>query len=155
MRVQLLMIGKSSDENLISLIEVFEKRIRKYADFKIEVIPNIKNPPNERNVLIQKEGDLLISKIDRKNYNILLDVKGQEMSSERLAENINKWLLLGKSRVTFIIAGAFGASKDVQGIVDKKLSLSKMTFSHQLIRLIFMEQLYRAFTINRNEPYHH
>jgi 23S rRNA (pseudouridine1915-N3)-methyltransferase len=155
MKIKLIVIGKTTDSNVGSILNVYTKRIKNYCDFSLEIIPDIKNPPKNKRLLIEKEGDLLVAKIVAKEYNVLLDVNGVEYSSVDFSKKISNWMVTGKSRVTFIIGGAFGVSEDVIKNSDLVLSMSKMTFSHQFIRMIFLEQLYRAFTIIKNESYHH
>ena len=104
---------------------------------------------------MKKEGAIIIAKIQPSDYVILLDNKGQEFTSLRFADKLHSWQLSGKKRLVFVIGGAYGFSEDLNRIANGSLSLSKMTFSHQMVRLFFIEQLYRGYTILNNEPYHH
>ena len=119
-------------------------------------IPNIKKSQNLSKIeLAKKEGDLILKNIQKSDHLVLLDDKGKEYNSLKFSEKIQNWMLTSKKRIIFVVGGAYGFSKDIYHRADEKLSLSKMTFSHQMIRLFFIEQLYRGFSILNNEPYHH
>ncbi|MFO8147487.1 MAG: 23S rRNA (pseudouridine(1915)-N(3))-methyltransferase RlmH [Bacteroidota bacterium] len=156
MTIKLLGIGKTDDPALQNLTEVYIKRLGFYNRFEFEIIPDIKNSKNlDENQQKQKEGELLLNKVAASDFVVLLDENGKQYSSEAFSEFIQKRLNSGLKQLVFIIGGPYGFSEDVYKRADAKLSLSKMTFSHQMIRLFFVEQLYRAFTILKNEPYHH
>ncbi|CAM4365720.1 23S rRNA (pseudouridine(1915)-N(3))-methyltransferase RlmH [Gillisia limnaea] len=156
MTIKLLGIGKTDDPALQNLTEVYIKRLVFYNRFEFELIPDIKNAKNlDENQQKQKEGELLLNKIAASDFVVLLDENGKQYSSEAFSEFIQKRLNSGLKQLVFIIGGPYGFSEDVYKRADAKISLSKMTFSHQMIRLFFVEQLYRAFTILKNEPYHH
>ncbi len=156
MTIKLLGIGKTDDPALQNLTEVYIKRLGFYNKFEFEIIPDIKNAKNlDENQQKQKEGELLLNKVAASDFVVLLDENGKQYSSEEFSEFIQKRLNSGLKQLVFIIGGPYGFSEDVYKRADAKLSLSKMTFSHQMIRLFFVEQLYRAFTILKNEPYHH
>lgn len=156
MTIKLLGIGKTDDPALQGLTEMYIKRLGFYNRFEFELIPDIKNAKNlDENQQKQKEGGLLLNKIAASDFVVLLDENGKQYSSESFSEFIQKRLNSGLKQLVFIIGGPYGFSEDVYKRADSKLSLSKMTFSHQMIRLFFVEQLYRAFTILKNEPYHH
>ncbi len=156
MTIKLLGIGKTDDPALQNLTEVYIKRLSFYNRFEFELIPDIKNAKNlDENQQKHKEGELLLNKIAASDFVVLLDENGKQYSSEAFSEFIQKRLNSGLKQLVFIIGGPYGFSEDVYKRADAKLSLSKMTFSHQMIRLFFVEQLYRAFTILKNEPYHH
>lgn len=156
MTIKLLGIGKTDDSALQNLTEVYIKRLGFYNRFEFEIIPDIKNSKNlDENQQKQKEGELLLNKVAASDFVVLLDENGKQYSSEAFSEFIQKRLNSGLRQLVFIIGGPYGFSEDVYKRADAKLSLSKMTFSHQMIRLFFVEQLYRAFTILKNEPYHH
>ena len=156
MTIKLLGIGKTDDPALQNLTEVYIKRLGFYNRFEFELIPDIKNVKNlDENQQKRKEGELLLNKVAASDFVVLLDENGKQYSSEAFSEFIQKRLNSGLKQLVFIIGGPYGFSEDVYKRADSKLSLSKMTFSHQMIRLFFVEQLYRAFTILKNEPYHH
>ena len=156
MKVLLVAIGKTSENYLIDGMAEYEKRIKRYIDFDLEIIPNIKKSSNlNKEVLKKKEGELLLSKFDKGDFIVLLDESGREFSSVKFSEYLQGKMLTGIKRLVFVIGGAYGFSDEIYNRAESKMSLSKMTFSHQMIRLIFMEQFYRAFTILNGEPYHH
>lgn len=156
MTIKLLGIGKTDDPALQNLTEMYIKRLGFYNRFEFELIPDIKNSKNlDENQQKQKEGDLLLNKVVASDFVVLLDENGKQYSSEAFSEFIQKRLNSGLKQLVFIVGGPYGFSEDVYKRADAKLSLSKMTFSHQMVRLFFVEQLYRAFTILKNEPYHH
>lgn len=156
MTIKLLGIGKTDDPALQNLTEVYIKRLGFYNRFEFDLLPDIKNAKNlDENQQKQKEGELLLTKVGASDFVVLLDEKGKQYSSEAFSEFIQKRLNSGLKQLVFVIGGPYGFSEDVYKRADAKLSLSKMTFSHQMIRLFFVEQLYRAFTILKNEPYHH
>lgn len=153
---KLLLIGKTDDKQLQSLIDAYIKRLKHYIKFEWESIPDLKNTKAlDENQQKIKEGELILKKISPTDEVVLLDEKGSAYTSLKFAENIQKKLNSGKKRVIFVVGGPYGFSEEVYRRSDENLSLSKMTFSHQMLRLFFVEQLYRAFTILRNEPYHH
>jgi 23S rRNA (pseudouridine1915-N3)-methyltransferase len=117
-------------------------------------LPDVKNPPQQSELLKQKEGEIILNKIEKEDFLILLDENGKEFSSVGFSEFIEKQQIGGRKRLVFQIGGAFGFSDAVYERADAKISLSRMTFSHQMIRLFFVEQLYRAFSILKNEKYH-
>lgn len=156
MTIKLLGIGKTDDPALQNLTEMYIKRLGFYNRFEFELIPDIKNSKNlDENQQKQKEGELLLNKVVASDFVVLLDENGKQYSSEAFSEFIQKRLNSGLKQLVFIVGGPYGFSEDVYKRADAKLSLSKMTFSHQMVRLFFVEQLYRAFTILKNEPYHH
>lgn len=155
MKIRLLQIGKTNENYLIEGINSFEKRIQAYVSYSTETISNVKNAASlSPSVLRQKEAELILSRLKSDELVILLDEQGKEMNSRGFAEFMQQQMNLSIKQVTFIIGGAFGFSEEMYQRANKKLSLSKMTFSHQLIRLIFAEQLYRCFSIIHNHPYH-
>ena len=156
MTIKLLGIGKTDDKTLQNLTDVYVKRLQFYNKFEIELIPDIKNVKNlDENQQKQKEGELILNKLSTSDFVVLLDENGKQLSSVGFSEFIQKRFNSGLKQVIFIIGGPYGFSEDVYNRADTKISLSKMTFSHQMVRLFFTEQLYRAFTILKNEPYHH
>ncbi|SDS73100.1 23S rRNA (pseudouridine1915-N3)-methyltransferase [Gillisia sp. Hel1_33_143] len=156
MTIKLLAIGKTDDATLQNLTEIYIKRLQFYNKFDMEVIPDLKKVKNlDENQQKQKEGELILNKLSPSDFVVLLDENGKQFSSEGFSEFVQKRMNSGLKQLIFIIGGPYGFSQDVYHRADSKVSLSKMTFSHQMVRLFFTEQLYRAFTILRNEPYHH
>ncbi len=156
MKIRLLVIGKTSAPYLIDGIEIYLKRISYYSDFSIEVVPDIKRAPSMLpDQLKEAEADVFLKRITERDYVVLLDENGKRFSSVGFAALMQKWMVAGNMNPVFIIGGAFGFGEALIKKAALKISLSEMTFSHQMVRLIFAEQLYRAFTIIRNEPYHH
>ena len=155
MRITLIESGKTRDSFIREGVEQFRKRVVRYAPFKIETIPDLKNTRRMTiNEVKDQEGSLLLKRIKSGDYMVLLDEQGDQHDSISFAEYLNS--LEGRvNHLLFIIGGPYGFSAKVYDRADARLSLSKLTFSHQLVRVIFMEQLYRAFTIMKGEPYHH
>ncbi len=156
MNISLILVGKTDLEYIKNGIEIFVGRLSHYINFDIKVITDIKNKKNlslenQKN----EEGGLIIKNLNKDDFIVLLDENGTTYSSELFAEYINSKMISGIKRLVFIVGGPYGFSNEVYKIANQKISLSKMTFSHQMVRLIFIEQLYRAFTILNNEPYHH
>lgn len=156
MNIKLIAIGKTDNKNLQLLIDEYTKRLSFYIKFDMEIIPDIKNAKNLSEIQQkQKEGELILSKTNASDFLILLDEKGKNYDSVEFSEVIQKHMNSGVKTLVFVIGGPYGFSEQVYQHAKGKISLSKMTFSHQMVRLFFTEQLYRAFTILRNEPYHH
>jgi 23S rRNA (pseudouridine1915-N3)-methyltransferase len=156
MQISLLAIGKTDNKELQSLIDGYQKRIRHYIKFTFEVIPDLKNSKNlSEDQQKKKEGELILKKISTSDTLVLLDEHGQEMNSIKFSFYLQKQMNSGLKNLVFVIGGPYGFSEEIHLRAKEKLSLSKMTFSHQMVRLFFIEQLYRGFTILKNEPYHH
>ncbi len=156
MKIVLLTIGKTSEKYLIEGFSQFQTRLRHYCSFEIIEIPNIKNAKNlSISELIKKEGKLILKTLQDTDYILLLDEKGKNYLSVEFSKRLQNWMTGGKKCLVFVVGGAYGFSDEVYKRANEKISLSKMTFSHQMVRLFFVEQLYRAYTILRNEPYHH
>lgn len=156
MTIKLLAIGKTDNKQLIALIEDYKKRLAFYVKFSLEIIPDLKNTKNlTEHQQKQKEGELILAKINTSDRLILLDEGGKQFDSVDFSNYLQKHMNSGIKKLVFVIGGPYGFSEDVYKKANGKISLSKMTFSHQMIRLFFIEQLYRGFTILRNEPYHH
>ncbi len=155
MTILLLCVGKTDQKMFVDLMDMYTKRINHYVKFNIENIPENKikkiNAPAQKRV---EEAKLIEQRIKNGDHVILLDELGKEFNSNTFAKKMEKNLVMGKQRLVFVVGGAFGFSEDLKNRYKEKLSLSKMTFSHQMIRLFFCEQLYRAFTILNNHPYH-
>ncbi|UZH54561.1 23S rRNA (pseudouridine(1915)-N(3))-methyltransferase RlmH [Salinimicrobium tongyeongense] len=156
MTIKLLTIGKTDDKALQNLIDTYVNRLGHYNRFEFEIIPDLKKTKN-LSVDQQKtaEGKLILEKVTTSDVVVLLDENGKQFTSEAFSEYIQKRLNSGMKQLMFVIGGPYGFSEEVYARADAKISLSKMTFSHQMVRLFFVEQLYRAFSILRNEPYHH
>ncbi|MEA4982307.1 MAG: 23S rRNA (pseudouridine(1915)-N(3))-methyltransferase RlmH [Paludibacter sp.] len=156
MKVLLLMIGKTNQESLQQLIQDYMNRIQHYVNFETAIIPELKNTKNlpvaEQK---EKEADLILKQIDNQDDIVLLDERGKQYSSLAFAEFMDKKMNSSIKRMVFVVGGPFGFSKKIYDRANGKISMSPMTFSHQMIRLIFTEQLYRAMTIIRGENYHH
>lgn len=156
MKVCLLVVGKTDEAYLQKGIEIFLKRIPHYLPFEMKIIPDIKNTKNlSEEQQKEKEGELILQQLATSDELILLDESGAEFTSTKFAQFLERKMLSGIKRMVFVIGGPFGFSGPVFSRSNSSLSLSKMTFSHQMVRLIFAEQLYRALTILKGEPYHH
>ncbi len=156
MTIKLVCIGKTDKRELEELIDIYSKRLQHYIKFEIEIIPDLKKTKNlNENQQKQREGELLLQGFENSDFIVLLDENGKQFSSESFSEYLQKRMNTGIKRLIFVIGGPYGFSEEVYERANSKLSLSKMTFSHQMVRLFFTEQLYRAFTILKNEPYHH
>lgn len=156
MNIKLIAIGKTDDKKLIALIDDYVKRLRYYVKFDFEVIPDLKKSKHlSKEQQREKEGQLILGKIQTSDVLILLDENGKQLTSESFASYLQKHMNSGIKTLIFVIGGPYGFSTDVYNRANGQLSLSKMTFSHQMVRLFFVEQTYRGFTILRNEPYHH
>jgi 23S rRNA (pseudouridine1915-N3)-methyltransferase len=155
MKITFLVVGKTENSYLKEGIDDYEKRLKHYVNFKIIALPNIKsNKKTSPEWLKNKEGEEIIKNFSKSSYKVLLDERGETFSSTAFADFIQKKMNQGLTELIFTVGGAYGFGKQVYEQADMQISLSKMTFSHQMIRLIFVEQLYRAFTIIKNEPYH-
>lgn len=155
MKIKLLQLGKTNEEDLLTGIARYEKRLSLYVSFICETIPALKESAALSPAQIkQKEAELILNKLKNDDYVILLDENGKSFTSVAFARQIEQLQNHSTRQVVFVVGGAYGFSEAVYTRAQMKLSLSTMTFSHQLIRLIFMEQLYRAFTILHNHPYH-
>ena len=156
MNISLLAIGKTDAEYLNQAIDIYQKRLSHYTKFSLQIIPDLKNAAKiSHDEQCKKEGELIVNQLSNSNYTVLLDANGKQMSSMEFAKWVQARFNSGVKNVNFVIGGPYGFSKEVYNIANEKISLSPMTFSHQMVRLIFLEQLYRAFTILNNEPYHH
>ena len=156
MKIKLLTIGKTDSRPLQQLIDEYCKRLGFYIHFNMDIIPDIKNTKN-LTTKQQKiaEGKELLKKIEKSDAVILLDENGKLYNSIQFSAFLQKKMNSGLTKIVFVIGGPYGFSDDVYNRCNEKVSLSPMTFSHQMVRLFFTEQLYRSFTILRNEPYHH
>jgi len=156
MKINLLLIGKTDDDYLKKGIEKYLKRLKHYIRVNIHVIPDLKNTRKlTAEQQKQKEGEQILAKVANGDHLILLDEKGKEFNSEQFAKHIEKKMITGTRCIVLVVGGPYGFSDEIYKRCNEKISLSQMTFSHQMVRLIFAEQLYRAMTIIKGEPYHH
>ena len=156
MNIKLLSIGKTDNKQLQVLIEDYTKRLSHYIKFKLDIIPDLKNTKNlNEKKQKQKEGELILSKLSNSDVLVLLDENGKQYNSVEFSTYLQKHMNSGIKQLVLVIGGPYGFSEDVYQKANAKISLSKMTFSHQMVRLFVVEQLYRGLTILRNEPYHH
>ncbi|MEO1261592.1 MAG: 23S rRNA (pseudouridine(1915)-N(3))-methyltransferase RlmH [Bacteroidota bacterium] len=155
MKVQLWFIGKTSFPYLEQGMQLYQKRLERYLSFDSILIPDVKKgnklPADQLKI---KEGEAVLKKVISSDYLVLLDEQGKEYSSVQFSKFMENKLQLGNRRLIFLIGGAYGFSENIYQRADHKITLSKMTFSHQMIRLFFLEQLFRAMSILRGEPYH-
>ncbi|AXO81719.1 23S rRNA (pseudouridine(1915)-N(3))-methyltransferase RlmH [Olleya aquimaris] len=156
MTIKLLAIGKTDNKQLQHLIDEYTKRLGFYIGFDLDIIPDLKKVKNlSEDQQKQKEGELILNKLKPTDILILLDENGKQFDSVGFSNYLQKHMNSGIKQVVFVIGGPYGFSPEVYAKAQGKISLSKMTFSHQMVRLFVIEQLYRGFTILRNEPYHH
>lgn len=156
MKICLLVIGKTDAAYIRSGIEEYEKRMGKYVNYEMKVLSDVKNSKHmSEEVQKEKEGELLLEQLQTGDFVVLLDEKGKQLNSVEFSTYVAQKMQLGIKRMVFIIGGPYGFTGKVYERGNDKISLSKMTFSHQMVRMIFIEQLYRAMTIWKGEPYHH
>jgi len=156
MKIKLVVVGKTDDKYIAEGIKKYFNRLKHYITFEYSELPDIKNSKNLSQEQQKKlEGEMLLKQLQAGDFVVLLDEKGKTFTSREFASYIEKKMISGTKRVVFIVGGPYGFSDEIYAKANDKISLSKMTFSHQLVRLIFFEQIYRAMTIIRNEPYHH
>ena len=156
MLIKILIVGKTDQAEVVRLFDDYHRRLQHYAKIEIKIIEN-KKRRKKINALqsVQEEGELILKELCAGSFLILLDEAGKQYSSVGFSQQLQKMLLSGQKELVFCIGGAYGFSEEVYQRASTKLALSKMTFTHQMVRLIFMEQLYRAFTILKGEKYHH
>jgi len=155
MKITIISIGKTDESYIREGLANYSLRLKRYMNLEVLDLPGLKNAGSlGKEQYKAKEAELLLSKWPKADLVILLDEKGREFSSVGFAEYLQESTLRGKSHIAFIIGGPFGFSKDIEAKAGAKISLSKMTFNHQMVRLFFLEQLYRAMSILNNEPYH-
>ena len=155
MRIKLLVVGKTTDSRIVSLIEDYQNRLRHYVPFSLEVLPELRNAKSlseEQQKTV--EGEMILKTVSAAEEMILLDEHGKEFRSVEFSDYLQKKMSAGRD-IVFVVGGPYGFSEAVYARANGKISLSKMTFSHQMVRLFFVEQIYRAMTILRHEPYHH
>ncbi|MBR1769673.1 MAG: 23S rRNA (pseudouridine(1915)-N(3))-methyltransferase RlmH [Bacteroidales bacterium] len=155
MNIKLLVVGKTVKGFISEGVEEYLKRLQHYVNFSLEVIPDIKNSSALSPLqLKEKEAEMIIKHISQEDNVILLDEHGKEFSSKDFASFLQQKMNLSLKSLVFVVGGAYGFDESIKQKFNSKISISKMTFSHQMIRLLFVEQVYRAFTILKNEPYH-
>jgi 23S rRNA (pseudouridine1915-N3)-methyltransferase len=156
MKVSVLLIGKNNEKYISDGMDIYSNRLIKYCGFEVITVPDIKNT---RNMPIEeqksREGKKIIEQIGKDDFCVLMDERGVQYRTVEFAEWMRKQMVFSPKRILFVIGGPYGFSEEVYQRADFKISLSKLTFPHQLVRLLFMEQLYRAFTVIKGEPYHH
>jgi len=156
MKISLIAIGKTEDKYLIEGIDKYLNRLKHYINFSFTVIPDIKNTKNLTEAQQKnKEAELILKQLNNSDVVVLMDEKGKKYSSVQFSQYINKQMVGSVQNLVFIIGGPYGFDESIYKRANSSISLSDMTFSHQMVRLFFVEQLYRAFTILKNEPYHH
>jgi 23S rRNA (pseudouridine1915-N3)-methyltransferase len=158
MRIRIVCIGKLKERYWVDAVSEYSKRLSKYCDLEILQLKEARladkaSAAYEQNVIFE-EGQSILKNIKEGSYVITLEIKGKELSSEELADKIDRLAIEGKSDITFVIGGSLGLSREVSDRADFKLSFSRMTFPHQMMRTVLLEQIYRAFKIIRNETYH-
>ncbi len=155
MRINLLCIGKTDNKEISSLIQYYQNRLPKHWNFEIIEIPDVKNAKNMTPEILKKEeAKLFLNFIENSDVTILLDEKGKQFTSREFSSKIENWMNVSVKKVNFLIGGAYGFSEEIYSRANEMMSLSKMTFTHQMIRLFFLEQIYRADQILQGKPYH-
>ncbi len=156
MNIELIVVGKTDSQEVEALVAMYAKRINRYCKFAVTTIADVRNTRNmAASRQKQLEGEAILKNIVEGDFLVLMDERGVQYTSMEYADWLQKRMLSGVKRLVLVIGGPYGFSDDVYARANGKISLSKMTFSHQIVRAIFAEQLYRAFTILHNEPYHH
>lgn len=155
MRINLVCIGKTDDKEIQNLIKYYQNRLPKHWNFDLVEIADVKNAKNLSPELLKKEeGKLFLNQTENSDLLVLLDEKGKQFTSREFAGKIDNWMNSSVKKVSFFIGGAYGFSEEIYERANEKMSLSKMTFTHQMIRLFFVEQIYRADQILQGKPYH-
>ncbi len=155
MRINLICIGKTDDKEIVSLMKYYLPRIPKHWNFELMELPDVKNAKNlTPDQLKKEEAKLFENNIDASDLVIILDEKGKQFTSREFSEKIDFWMGNSVKKIHFLVGGAYGFSEEIYSRANEKISLSKMTFTHQMIRLFFVEQIYRAATILQGKPYH-
>lgn len=156
MKICLLVIGKTDATYIREGIGEYEKRLKRYLPFEMKVLPDIKNAKSlTESLQKEKEGELILEQLQPTDWVVVLDEKGKHHTSMEFSSYLSQKMLGGIKRLVFVVGGPYGFADSVYQRANEKIALSKMTFSHQMVRLIFVEQIYRAMTILKGEPYHH
>ena len=153
MNIKLLYIGKNKNNNIETLIENYEDKIKHFINFKIQCLKT-KNKSSQKSSIIKFDSEIIFKNLKKEGIVILLDEKGKDFNSIEFSKFLEEHMIRGVKNLTFVIGGAYGFSKELREFAKNKISLSKMTFSHDMARLFFVEQLYRSLTIINNIPYH-
>lgn len=153
MNIKLLYIGKNKNNNIETLIENYEDKIKHFINFKIQCLKS-KNKSSQKSSIIKFDSEIIFKNLKKEDIIILLDEKGKDFNSIEFSKFLEEHMIRGVKNLTFVIGGAYGFSKELREFAKNKISLSKMTFSHDMARLFFVEQLYRSLTIINNIPYH-
>lgn len=155
MRINLVCIGKTDDKEILNLIKYYQNRLPKHWNFELVEIADVKNAKNLSPELLKKEeAKLFLNQTENSDYIVLLDEKGKQFTSREFSAKIEQWMNSSVKKVSFFIGGAYGFSEEIYERANEKIALSKMTFTHQMIRLFMMEQFYRADQILQGKPYH-
>ena len=156
MNIELVVVGKTDSKEVEALVEMYAKRVNRYCRFSITTLADVRNTRNMApSRQKQLEGEAILKMVGDGDCLTLMDERGSQYTSIEFSQWLQKRMLSGVKRLVLVIGGPYGFSDEVYARADQKISLSKMTFSHQIVRAVFAEQLYRAFTILHNEPYHH
>ncbi|MGO1244305.1 MAG: 23S rRNA (pseudouridine(1915)-N(3))-methyltransferase RlmH [Sphingobacterium sp.] len=156
MKITLICIGKTDEKFVIMGVEIYLKRLKHYINFDLVIIPDIKNAKNlTQDQQKAKEGEYILKQVGNADFLVLLDERGKEFHSVGFSQYLEQKMISSVNNLVFVVGGPYGFSNEVYQRANQQMSLSKMTFSHQMIRLFFIEQLYRGFTIIKGEPYHH
>lgn len=156
MKITLLCIGKTDEVHLVKLMQKYEKRLPNYINYERIELPDLKNSKNLSEIQQKsKEGELILSRIEPVDYLVLLDEKGKQFTSRSFSDELQNYMNQSVKHLVFVIGGPYGFDESVYERANKKISLSSMTFTHQMARLFLIEQIYRAFTILQGKPYHH
>lgn len=153
MNIKLLYIGKNKNNNIETLTENYEDKIKHFINFKIQCLKT-KNKSSQKSSIIKFDSEIIFKNLKKEDIIILLDEKGKDFNSIEFSKFLEEHMIRGVKNLTFVIGGAYGFSKELREFAKNKISLSKMTFSHDMARLFFIEQLYRSLTIINNIPYH-
>lgn len=156
MKIKLITIGKTNKSYFLEAEQEYLKRLSKYIQFEKIELPDVKNAKSlSENQIKTEEGKTILSNLEKSTLLVLLDENGKEFTSSKFSKWLQEEMNRGHKSITFVIGGAYGFSEEVYSKANLKISLSQMTFNHQMVRMFFIEQIYRAFTILKNEPYHH
>ncbi|PKO98664.1 MAG: 23S rRNA (pseudouridine(1915)-N(3))-methyltransferase RlmH [Bacteroidetes bacterium HGW-Bacteroidetes-8] len=156
MKIEFLLTGKTEAAYLKEGISLYEERLKFYTSYSKKELPDVKNSSSlSKEQIKEREGEQILKNLGETDELVLLDERGALITSEDFAVKVERWSLRGVKKIVFAVGGAYGFSDAIYKRANDKISLSRMTFSHQMVRVIFLEQLYRAFTIIKGEPYHH
>lgn len=158
MKISIISVGKLKEAYWKDAVKEYSKRLSRYCQLALDDVDEVKSSDNvneaEKMSILKGEGENILKKIKKDSFLIALDIKGSKLSSEQLSERINELGIMGKSNITFVIGGSLGLSSEILDLANLKLSFSDMTFPHQMMKVILLEQIYRSFKINSNETYH-